>query len=218
MDSLTQIALGSAVAALTAPSRHRRAALIAGGVLGTLPDLDVIPLTLFGADAVCLLTWHRGPSHSLLVLTMLGWLLWLVLCRWWAPAKEAPARWLWAIELALLTHPLLDAFTVYGTQLFWPLPSSPVMGVSIFITFSAMPKRRAGRLARDRRPTTRLALEGSLPPGWNLAANLEGAGSATNLISKPRFRDPSQRANGSMTMTRRGCAPRRKLLLPSYAA
>ena len=52
MDSLTQIALGSAVAALIAPARHRRAALIAGGVLGTLPDLDVIPLSIFGADAV----------------------------------------------------------------------------------------------------------------------------------------------------------------------
>jgi inner membrane protein len=32
------------------------------------------------------------------------------------------------IQMALLTHPLLDAFTVYGTQLFWPLP-----GLSVFI-------------------------------------------------------------------------------------
>ena len=133
MDSLTQIALGSAVTALIAPARYRRAALVAGGVLGTLPDLDVIPLTLSGADAVSRITWHRGPSHSLLVLAVTGWLLWLVLRRWWAPVKEAPTRWLWAIESALLTHPLLDAFTVYGTQLFWPLPGSPVMGASIFI-------------------------------------------------------------------------------------
>ena len=54
MDSLTQIALGSAVAALTAPARHRRAALIAGGALGTLPDLDLIPLSIPHADAVSL--------------------------------------------------------------------------------------------------------------------------------------------------------------------
>ena len=32
-----------------------------------------------------------------------------------------------------LTHPLLDAFTVYGTQLFWPLPWRPVMWASLFI-------------------------------------------------------------------------------------
>lgn len=42
-------------------------------------------------------------------------------------------RWLVAIEGALLTHPLLDAFTVYGTQLFWPFPGSPIMWSSIFI-------------------------------------------------------------------------------------
>jgi inner membrane protein len=76
MDSLTQIALGSAVTALIAPARHRRAALVAGGVLGTLPDLDVIPITLSGADAVSRITWHRGTSHSLLLLAVTGWLLW----------------------------------------------------------------------------------------------------------------------------------------------
>jgi inner membrane protein len=121
------------VTALIAPARHRRAALVAGGVLGTLPDLDVIPITLSGADAVTRITWHRGPSHSLLLLALTGWLLWLVLRRSWAPVKEEPTRWLWAIESALLTHPLLDAFTAYGAQLFWPLPGSPVIGASIFI-------------------------------------------------------------------------------------
>lgn len=35
--------------------------------------------------------------------------------------------------LALLTHPLLDAFTVYGTQLWWPLPFQPTMWSSIFV-------------------------------------------------------------------------------------
>jgi inner membrane protein len=121
------------VAALIAPAHHRRAALVAGGVLGTLPDLDVIPLTLSGADPVTLMTWHRGPSHSLFVLAVTGWLLWLVLRRRWVPVREAPARWFLAIQMALLTHPLLDAFTVYGTQLFWPLPGPPVMGASVFI-------------------------------------------------------------------------------------
>lgn len=32
-----------------------------------------------------------------------------------------------------MTHPLLDAFTVYGTQLLWPLHTSPVMWSSLFI-------------------------------------------------------------------------------------
>jgi inner membrane protein len=133
MDSLTQIALGGATAALVAPRQHRRAALAAGAILGTLPDLDIIPLFLSRADAVAFVTWHRGPSHSLLVLAVAGWLLWLLLRRTWEPVREAPGRWFWAIELALLTHPLLDIFTVYGTQLFWPLPAQPTMVASIFI-------------------------------------------------------------------------------------
>jgi inner membrane protein len=133
MDSLTQLALGSATAALVAPRQQRRAALAAGAILGTLPDLDIIPLFLCRADVVAFVTWHRGPSHSLLVLALAGWLLWLLLRRIWEPVRNAPGRWFWAIQLALLTHPLLDAFTVYGTQLFWPLPAQPTMVASIFI-------------------------------------------------------------------------------------
>lgn len=133
MDSLSQLVLGSTVSALAVPARHRRAALLVGAVLGTLPDLDSFPLAWAGADIVTLVTWHRGPSHSLFVLATLGWLLWLALKRRWRPVREAPRRWLCAIQLTLLTHPILDAFTIYGTQLWWPIPSRPVMGGSMFI-------------------------------------------------------------------------------------
>ena len=133
MDSLTQIALGSSAAALAVPAAHRRAALLAGAALGTLPDLDVLWFKLAGSDAVTEVTWHRGPSHSLLVLAALGWLLWRLAKKRSQLVRQAPRPWLWAIWLALLTHPLLDAFTVYGTQLLWPLPMPPVMWSSIFI-------------------------------------------------------------------------------------
>lgn len=133
MDSLTQIVLGGSVAAAVVPAQHRRRAALAGAMLGTLPDLDGIPLALIGADVVTAVTWHRGPSHSLPVLALCGWLVWLLLRRCWAPVREAPRPWLAAILLALLTHPLLDAFTVYGTQLLWPLPLHPAMWSSIFI-------------------------------------------------------------------------------------
>ncbi len=133
MDSLTQIVLGGTVAAAAVPAAHRRKAAMAGAVLGTLPDLDGIPLMLMGADVVTAVTWHRGPSHSLPVLAIFGWLVWLLLRRYWAPVRETPRPWLIAIQLALLTHPLLDAFTVYGTQLLWPLAYNPMMWSSVFI-------------------------------------------------------------------------------------
>ncbi|MEL1266107.1 metal-dependent hydrolase [Pseudoxanthomonas putridarboris] len=134
MDSLSQIVLGAAVAAAIVPASHRRAALLAGAALGTLPDLDSIPIALLSDDPVTLMTVHRSFSHSLLVLPLLGWLLWWLFRRLGkGRVAEAPARWFWAIQLALATHPLLDAFTVYGTQLWWPLAPSPTMWSSVFI-------------------------------------------------------------------------------------
>lgn len=134
MDSLTQIVLGAAVAAAIAPAGHRRAALLAGAALGTLPDLDALPLALLSDDPVVRMTVHRSFSHSLFVLPLLGWAIWWLFRRFGnGRVAEAPRRWFWAIQLALVTHPLLDAFTVYGTQLWWPLATPPVMWSSVFI-------------------------------------------------------------------------------------
>lgn len=134
MDSLTQILLGGATAAAIAPARHRRAALLAGAALGTLPDLDSFLLRPFTDDPVALMTMHRSFSHSLLVLPFVGALIWWLFRRFGhGRIRAEPARWFWAMQAALLTHPLLDAFTAYGTQLWWPLPSAPVAWSSIFI-------------------------------------------------------------------------------------
>jgi len=133
MDSLSQIVLGASLAAAIAPGRHRRAALAAGAALGTLPDLDSLLLWPLGLDPVMSMTWHRGPSHSLFVLVPLAVLIWAAFRRTGGRVAEAPRRWFFAILLVLVTHALLDALTVYGTQLWWPLPVPPVMWSSLFI-------------------------------------------------------------------------------------
>ena len=130
MDSVTQAALGAAIGGAIAPAGQRRKALLAGAALGTLPDMDVL---IDYGDAVANFTYHRGFSHSLLVLPPFALLLWLALRRWWAPVREEPLRWLAIIALALITHPLLDAHTAYGTQLFWPLEVTPTMWATLFI-------------------------------------------------------------------------------------
>ena len=132
MDSFTQIVLGASVAAAVVPAGHRRRALGVGALLATLPDLDVLPLALL-SDPIAIMTVHRSFSHSLLVLIPFAWLLWRLLRTRWTPVREAPIAWFWAIQLALVTHPLLDAFTVYGTQLWWPIPVQPTMWSSLFI-------------------------------------------------------------------------------------
>ena len=130
MDSVSQLVLGASIAGVCAPAGHRRKALLLGAFLGTLPDLDVL---IDYGDPVSNFIYHRDFSHSLIVLFPFSLALWLIL-RWlWAPIREAPKRWLAAISLALLTHPILDAHTVYGTQLLWPLDLPPVMWSTIFI-------------------------------------------------------------------------------------
>lgn len=130
MDSLSQALLGASVAGVAAPDGHRGKAMLLGAGLGTLPDLDV--MIDFGG-AVKNFTYHRGFSHSLFVLAPFSVVLWLLLRRWWTPVRDRPLRWLAAISLAVLTHPLLDAHTAYGTQLFWPLTIPPTSWATLFI-------------------------------------------------------------------------------------
>jgi len=137
MDSLTHLFVGGAIAAAIAPPGHRRAALLAGAALNSLPDLDVLPL-LLSDDPVVRMTWHRGATHSLLVLPLVAWALWTWFRRRGGRVAEAPRRWFWVFQCTLLAHPLLDALTVYGTQLLWPLPMPPVMWSTLFIIDPAL--------------------------------------------------------------------------------
>jgi inner membrane protein len=130
MDSLSQLVLGAAVGIAVMGRRTAvwKAALW-GGIAGTLPDLDVF--YSFG-DAVKNMTYHRSATHSLLLLTLFAPLV-AALSAWLHKERELFKRWLLAMWLALVTHPLLDTFTIYGTQLFWPLTEHPYAIGSMFI-------------------------------------------------------------------------------------
>ena len=132
MDSITHLFYGGVIAAAIAPKQHRRAALLAGMVLNTLPDLDVLPL-LLSDDPIVRMTWHRAATHSWFVLPLVAWAIWAFFRRRGGRVAQAPTRWWWAIFACLMSHPLLDSFTVYGTQLLWPLPVPPLMWSSLFI-------------------------------------------------------------------------------------
>ncbi|MCM0147417.1 metal-dependent hydrolase [Photobacterium galatheae] len=128
MDSVTQAALGAAVAGMIAGRKASPKVLVAGAMLGTIPDLDVL---IDYGDPVSDMVKHRGFSHSLFVLFPFSFLLTLCWQRW-RPTQFGFGQ-LWCLVAAcLMTHPLLDAFTAYGTQLFWPMPVSVAIS-SIFI-------------------------------------------------------------------------------------
>ena len=178
MDSLSQLLLGAACTAACVPARQRRAGLLVGAALGTLPDLDIIPMSFLQLDPVQQMTLHRGFSHSLFLLPLLALALWALLRRW-PPVREAPRAWLAGIALALLTHPLLDALTVYGTQLVWPLAPHPAMWSSLFIidplyTLPLLVGCGLGWALRRRPAGTRALLAGLILStgyiGWSLLA------------------------------------------------
>ena len=130
MDSLTQAVLGAGIQGALLGRYQGRKALLYGALLGSVPDLDVL---VSYPDPVSLMTYHRGFSHSLFVLSALAAVLaWLVRKRW-PDAPYSGARLLLTLWLVLVTHALLDAFTVYGTQLFWPLDRVPESWSAVFI-------------------------------------------------------------------------------------
>lgn len=130
MDSLTQAVLGAGIQGAMLGRYHGRKALMAGAALATLPDLDVL---IRYADPVTGMINHRGFSHSIFVLSALAAVLAFVWRRW-RPTPQYGYGWLFlTLWLVLVTHPVLDAFTSYGTQLWWPLRPTPTAWSSIFI-------------------------------------------------------------------------------------
>lgn len=130
MDSLSQIALGAAVGVATMGRRTApwKAALW-GGLCGTLPDLDAF---IDHGDAVSNMTLHRAETHSLFWLTLASAPIAALVA---AASRELDrfGRWWLTIWLVLITHPLLDTMTVYGTQLALPFSDWAWAVGSIFI-------------------------------------------------------------------------------------
>ncbi|HBZ94454.1 MULTISPECIES: metal-dependent hydrolase [unclassified Pseudomonas] len=130
MDSITQAVLGASIQGALLGRWQGRKALLYGATLATLPDLDVV---MDYGDAVANMTYHRGFSHSLFVLSGLALLLTWLARRFRPHPGYSANRLLLTLWLVLITHPLLDAFTSYGTQLFWPLMPTPTAWSSLFI-------------------------------------------------------------------------------------
>lgn len=118
MDSITQIALGIAVAEVCAGKKLKNRSFLYGAIFGTIPDLDVlVGLFLTAVEGIRI---HRGLSHSLFLFLFLspffGWLV--------SKIEKGKINFLNATKMVfwcLFTHVLLDMFTSWGTQILWPL-------------------------------------------------------------------------------------------------
>jgi len=119
MDSLTQIVLGASVAEATLGKKIGNKAIVLGAIAGTIPDLDIV--SRFFVDDLTASVMHRGFSHSLLFPLVAAPILAWVLKKIYSSYTDVSFNdWFKMFFLAIITHPILDAQTTWGTQLFWP--------------------------------------------------------------------------------------------------
>ncbi|MDP2688179.1 MAG: metal-dependent hydrolase [Aequorivita sp.] len=116
MDSVTQIVLGVAVGEAVLGKKIGNKAIVLGAIAGTIPDLDVA--ANYFTDTVSALEIHRGFTHSILFALVFGLIFGWLLSLW--DKRATLKQWSWFWFLCFVTHPLLDAHTTWGTQLFWP--------------------------------------------------------------------------------------------------
>ncbi len=127
MDSLTQIVLGAACGEAVLGKKIGNKALLFGAIGGTIPDLDVYIGSLLYNNEIDAMLFHRGFMHSILFSVFAAFLLGWVTYKLYNSGNRLHTTtkndWIKLFFWSLFTHPILDCFTPYGTQLFTPFTS-----------------------------------------------------------------------------------------------
>lgn len=216
LDTITQIALGACIAQAGFSKRLGGKSLVVGAVCGLIPDLDV--LLSIGGDNFTLMTTHRGLSHSLLVLPFVAIpIAWLAMK--WATRKESsekPSRspvnnysvWYQLCFWTLITHPLLDLFTSYGTQIFEPVSNArfTLDAVSIIDLIYTVPLLtavmfgifRTGKPAKNRQLATFALIFSSLYLGIGVVNSQSARQVTIDQLSETSFEVEDVRASPTM--------------------
>ncbi|ASQ46910.1 metal-dependent hydrolase [Legionella clemsonensis] len=122
MDPITQGALG-AVCAQAVLFKKDKHAWIVGGLAGMAADLDIVIHS--SSDPLLFFIYHRQFTHSLLFIPLGALFVSLVLMLFKRFRKHFLLTFL-AAFIGYGTHGLLDAFTNYGTVLYWPFSNTRV--------------------------------------------------------------------------------------------
>lgn len=128
---MTQAVLGGVVGELVLGRRIGAKGMAWGLLFGTLPDLDILFYPWL--DQVEKLRWHRGISHSILMMVVAS-IVFAKPLAWVHRKKGLSARRAgWFVFLAWSTHVLIDVFTSYGTQIYEPFSDERVALSNLFI-------------------------------------------------------------------------------------
>jgi len=204
MDIVTQGLLGSTVGVAGYGKKLGRRAAIYGFIIGLLPDFDIVA-GYWGPWAS--LKYHRGPTHAFLALLLLSVPIGLA-CRRLSRSDAKKHDWVGLAFLSLITHPIIDWFTAYGTVLAWPLNyeryaidalpiidavfSLPLLCVAVLGIFSHVSSQRMRSLAII--ALTVSTIYSFL--GWNASQTLVARG--TELFKAQGFEPVEVRAMPTM--------------------
>jgi inner membrane protein len=117
MDTITQGLLGAAASQSLMKKRLPRGAGLIGAIGGMIPDLDIFIRS--SSDPTVSWFFHRSFTHSLIFIP-LGGLIAALPFLFFRRFKDQKRDVILASIIGYATHALLDSFTNYGTQLFWP--------------------------------------------------------------------------------------------------
>jgi inner membrane protein len=129
MDPLSQGVFGTLFASAAAPRRHTRQAALLGALSGMAADLDIFIRS--SEDPLLALQFHRHFTHSIAFIPV-GALLCALALKPFFKSLSFSRVYLYAF-LGYASHGLLDSFTSYGTQMFWPFSNFRVAWDSIAI-------------------------------------------------------------------------------------
>jgi len=144
MDPITHLLVGAVVGQAVAGRKLGFVqAACWGAIAAELPDIDVLVSVVAADDPLDMLVRHRGTTHSLWFPPVDGLLSGFLVSRFSLQPRASPWTWVMLFTAALLSHPLLDVCTHYGTQLLAPfssrrfaLPALPIvepMYTAIFV-------------------------------------------------------------------------------------
>jgi len=123
MDLLTQGLVGGVLAQSLARKNEKKIATLVGVVAGLLADADI--LIRSSSDPLLNIEYHRHFTHSLVFIPLGAAIAMLLL--WPFVRRHLSAGRLYLFSLAGFSMSgVLDAFTSYGTHLFWPFSDERV--------------------------------------------------------------------------------------------
>ena len=123
MDIITQGLLGGVLAQTAAKKNETKIATLIGVVAGLLADIDIFIYS--SNDPLLNIEFHRHFTHSIFFIPIGAAIASILL--WPFLKKRINFKWLYIYSLlGYSLSGVLDAFTSYGTHLFWPVSDDKV--------------------------------------------------------------------------------------------